>query len=74
VDAAVTKSLLKGIAAAIFRDHTGLYLGASALVLPGITDPTVLESIACREALALADHLGISNTYIASDCKQVIDA
>jgi hypothetical protein len=25
VDAAVTKSLLKGIAAAIFRDHTGLY-------------------------------------------------
>jgi hypothetical protein len=50
-----------------------LYLGASALIFPGITDPTILEALACREALALATDLGLSRFYVATDCKQVVD-
>jgi hypothetical protein len=69
----VSKSSLKGVAAAICRDHTGLYLGASTLVLPGVTDPSILESIACREALSFAADLGLSRLYVASDCKQVVE-
>jgi hypothetical protein len=51
----------------------GVYLGASALILPGITDPAILESLACREAFALAADLGLPRFYVASDCKQVVD-
>ena len=48
-------------------------MGSSALVVPGITDPPTLEAIACREGLALAEDLLVSNLIIASDCKRVID-
>jgi hypothetical protein len=70
----VSRSSLKGgVAPAICCDHTGLYLGASALVLPRVTDPSILESIACREALSLVADLGLSRLYVASDCKQVVE-
>jgi hypothetical protein len=47
-------------------------MGASALVFNGITDPAILEALACREALALADDLILNRFQVASDCKQVI--
>ena len=61
-----------GSAAAICRDDQGFYLGSSALVTYGICDPAVLEAIACREALALAEDLNLQQFIIASDCKQVV--
>jgi hypothetical protein len=73
VDVVVSKASSKGVAAAICRDHTGLYLGASALVILGVTDPAILESIACREALYLVVDLGLSRLYAASECKQVVE-
>ena len=54
------------------RDDLGNYLGSSAIVLRGITDPTTLEAIACREALALAEDLNIHRIVISSDSKQVV--
>jgi hypothetical protein len=33
-------------------------MGASAIVFPGISDLSILETLACREALALAEDLG----------------
>jgi hypothetical protein len=49
VDVALSKNDLKALAAAIARDEYGHFLGASALVLRGISDPEVMESIACRK-------------------------
>ena len=43
------------------------------LVFEGLTDPTTLEAIACREGMALALDLGVNHLQIASDCKQVIN-
>ena len=40
--------------AAIVRDSAGVFLGASAVVLEGITDAEIAEALACREGLALA--------------------
>jgi hypothetical protein len=40
--------------------------------MDGITDPAILEAIACREALALAEDLAERGIYIASDCKSVL--
>ena len=47
----------RGAAAAVSRDENGKFLGSSTLVVNGITDVATLESIACREALFLAEDL-----------------
>jgi hypothetical protein len=57
VDAAVRKNQNCGAVAAVCRGDDGVYLGASAVVVQGISDPTTLEALACREALALAANL-----------------
>ena len=36
-----------GAAAEICRNEQGQYLGSSAIVLPGVNNPTSLEAIAC---------------------------
>jgi ribonuclease HI len=72
VDAAVSKTGARGTAAALCRDHNGTYMGTSVLVLDGITDPPILETIACREALALAEDIALTNVLVASDCASVV--
>lgn len=39
MDGGISRSGTTGVAAALCRDDQGLYLGASALVLPGVIDP-----------------------------------
>ena len=72
VDGALARSRRGGAVAAVCRDHTGTYLGSSAVVYNGIRDPTILETYACREALALAQDLQLQNMIVASDAKQVV--
>ena len=55
------------------RDDRGAFLGSPALVIEGVCDPATLESIACREAFALAEDLNVHRFIVSSDCKQVID-
>jgi hypothetical protein len=47
VDAAVSKQSNRGVVAAICRDGSGQFLGASVLAVPSISDPATLEAIAC---------------------------
>ena len=49
-----------------------MFLGSSAIRCRGISDPAILEALACREGLALANDLGVTHVVIASDCKGVI--
>ncbi|KAK1603090.1 hypothetical protein QYE76_037263 [Lolium multiflorum] len=72
VDAAVRKTSGSGAVAAIARDDEGRYMGASAVVFPGKTDPETLEALACREGTALALDIGARRVTIASDCSNVI--
>ncbi|XP_073354033.1 uncharacterized protein [Aegilops tauschii subsp. strangulata] len=73
VDTSCRKGL-GGAAAAVCRDETGAYLGSSALVIAGVDDLEILETIACREALALAQDLNIQNLLVASDSKGAVGA
>jgi hypothetical protein len=57
VDVALSKNVSMFSAAAIARDEDGRFMGTSALVLRGIVDPEVMESITCREGMALAADL-----------------
>jgi hypothetical protein len=54
VDGAVSRSGHKGSVGAICRRHDDVYVGAAARVFSRITDPAVLETVACREALYVA--------------------
>ena len=73
VDGAVSRNGGRSAATAIYRDQHGAYLGSSTVVFYGVTDPSLLEALACRESLALADDLGLARIFIASDCKGVVE-
>lgn len=74
VDAAISRAGNFGAIGVICRDEAGMFLGASALVIRNIFDPQVLETLAIREALALADDLYINKMLVVLDCKVAIDA
>ena len=74
VDAAVKKDQEGGAVAAVCRSSNGTYLGASAVVVHGITDPGTLEALACREAIALAQDLSLDRVVVSSDCLEVISS
>jgi hypothetical protein len=43
-------------------------MGASVMVIEGITDPPILETIARHEARALAEDIVVTRVLAASDC------
>jgi ribonuclease HI len=45
---------------------------ASSLIVDGISEPSVLEAMACQEALALVQDLHVQRITVASDCLVVI--
>jgi len=67
----VSKTENRGAAAAFCRDNDGTYLGASAVVFVGITDPATLEALACREALALAEDLALERLFVFQTARQL---
>ena len=71
-DAALSKNASMASAAAIARGEDGRLMGASVLVLRGIFDPEVMESIACREGMALAANLRADSFRLASDCLNMV--
>jgi hypothetical protein len=72
VDAAVLRNEQRGVAAPICWDDNGQYLGVSAVLFNAITDLAILESLACGEALALAEDLNRHRIHVALDCKTVV--
>ena len=73
VDAACRRGTW-GIAAAVCRDANGNFLGNSVLCIAGVDDPVIMETIACMEALALAQGLNLHDVVVASDAKNVVGA
>ena len=69
VDAAISKNMS---VAAVAHDQSGKFLGASGVVLEGITNAKTAEAIACREGLALASDLYLQSFRLASDSANVI--
>ncbi|KAE8801264.1 hypothetical protein D1007_23159 [Hordeum vulgare] len=73
MDGTVAKSSNTGAVGVICRNDQGGFLGASAVVIPGMIDPEVLEAHACREAMALAEDMMVPRVRIASDCVRVVE-
>jgi len=74
MDAAKSKNSSSASVAAVARDISGFFLGASTVVFTGVSDPETLEILACREGLALASDLLISKARVASDCVNAVNS
>jgi hypothetical protein len=61
------RGLAVGSAAVVARNDNGVFLGASAVVMLGITNLEQVEAVACQEGLSLASDLGIQSFTLA--CK-----
>lgn len=72
VDAALSRNGERGALAVVSRDHSGLFLGASALVCENVTDPEILEALACSEGLSLALDLNLQKVQISTDCAATV--
>jgi ribonuclease HI len=73
VDAALAKSRTGGAVAVVCRSEQWGFMGASSLTVDGLSDPAVLEAMACREALALVQDMQLQKITVASDCLSVIN-
>jgi hypothetical protein len=73
VDAATSKQGARGVVVVLCRDEMWQFMGASALTVTEPLNPPTLEAVACREALALAQDLGLTRVCVASDCLEVIN-
>jgi hypothetical protein len=51
----------------VCRNRGGMFVSATASVFPGVTDPTVLETLAGREALVLAEDMNSASAPIARE-------
>jgi ribonuclease HI len=72
VDAAMSKNTGKASYAAVARNSSSQFLGASIVAVMGMSDPETLEAMAVREGLALASDLALQSFGIASDNAGVV--
>lgn len=72
VDAALSRNSERGAVAVVCRDYTGLFLGASAVVIQNPCDPEILEAMACSEGLSLALDLNLQKVQISTDCMATV--
>jgi hypothetical protein len=59
---------------AVVRDYKGEFIAASTVFLPHVLSPTVVEAMAMREGLSLANHMGCTNVIMDSDSSETVDA
>jgi hypothetical protein len=67
VDGGLSRQGNRGAIAAICRDDREIYMGASAVIYEGLTDPASLEALACNEAISLALDLHVQKIQASFD-------
>ena len=72
VDGGIMKNSCKGVAAAVYQDAQGVYLGSSTRIVDICDYPGTLEAMACLESLSLAADLNLRRLTIACDTKGVV--
>jgi ribonuclease HI len=74
MNAAMSKNSTRAVLATVGRDASGMFLGASAEVVEGVSDPKTAEVLAVREGLALAKDLMGQRVQVATDCANVVQS
>lgn len=69
VDGVVSRNGTRGSFTAVARNSLGVYLGSSLVLVEGLRTPEILETMACREGLALAADLNLSHVKLPTIVK-----
>ena len=72
MDGGIAKTANKGGYATVCRTTNGEYNSASTVAIEGLTNPGILEALACCEALSLAQDINARRIVIACDCLPVV--
>jgi ribonuclease HI len=73
VDVAFDIQSGRGAGGVVIRDYRGQCIAASQKFLPYVVDTPMAEAYALREGLVLAQHIGINNFVLQTDCTQVVE-
>jgi ribonuclease HI len=58
----------------VARDHEGLFLAAASKFYPNMASAAMVEALAMKEGLSLANRLGCNNVMMESDSLETIEA
>jgi ribonuclease HI len=58
----------------VLRDYEGEFIAAHTSYLPHVISAQVLEALAMKEGLSLANEMGISNLIAESDSSKTVEA
>ena len=56
---------------AIARDHSGMFAAAQTTKYAAISDPFIIESLACRDGLRMAMEKGYQKVILETDCQMI---
>lgn len=70
-DGAVRQVQRRAGVGVVAREHSGAFLRGRCIKYEAITDPCIIELLACRDAMAMAIEDGYSNVILETDCQTV---
>ncbi|KAI5002304.1 hypothetical protein ZWY2020_026954 [Hordeum vulgare] len=74
VDASFVEEDSAGAIGAVIIDEWGHFIAAATHYIPNVSDAATAESLALRNGLILAAHIGCSKLEAEADCQLVIEA
>jgi ribonuclease HI len=63
-----------GTTGVIARDHEGVFLAAASKFYPNMASAAMVEALAMKEGLSLANKLGCNNFMMKSDSLETVEA
>lgn len=72
-DAAFSETNFCGATACVLRDHTGSVQAAQARWYDRGLEPCLMEALACRDGLRLAQQQGVQKVILETDCLEVVN-
>lgn len=72
-DGAVSRTGNKGGAGAVIRDENGAFHAGLCHIYRGMNDPEMLEVLACRRGLVLAQEIQVEKIHVELDSQRVVN-
>ena len=72
VDGAFYADQRQGATGAVLRDHQGVFKGGGAKRYANCLDALLMEALACRDGLALAQQFGMQQVTMETDCQELV--
>ncbi|XP_073361303.1 uncharacterized protein [Aegilops tauschii subsp. strangulata] len=72
VDGAMSKVGDRGGVGIVLRNQEGAFLGGACHAFRQCKEPAMVELLACRRAVQLAQNLNVQNLHLEMDCREIV--